>query len=201
MRPNLFTFSDNCVFDVWFVAFPATLYNKIFSSYQPCQLVKTKKPTFQGPSLSSSSGCWCVWRTSPYHTHTHTHTHIYIYIYISARVPCLELGQAYIWHELVLQTHQHPEEEDRDGPWNLVFSPFNQLTLLVVREYFIIILCSYPNPSCVLHALHIQPFLQSPYDIRWGLQSTELLIVKVSPAPRYFRTTRNTYPRLGPKMK
>jgi hypothetical protein len=39
------------------VAFTATLYNKIFLDYQPCQLVKwRKKPTFQGPSLSSSSG-------------------------------------------------------------------------------------------------------------------------------------------------
>jgi hypothetical protein len=51
----------------WLVAFTATLYNKIFPGHQPCQLVKRqKKTTFQGPSLSSSSGHWCIWSKSHY---------------------------------------------------------------------------------------------------------------------------------------
>jgi hypothetical protein len=31
------------VYGVWLVAFTATLYNKIFPGYQPCQLVKWRK--------------------------------------------------------------------------------------------------------------------------------------------------------------
>jgi hypothetical protein len=50
----------------------------------------------------------------------------------------MELGQVYIWHGLVLQTHQRSEDEGRDGPWNVGFLPFNQLTRLVAREHFII---------------------------------------------------------------
>jgi hypothetical protein len=43
-----------------------------------------------------------------------------------------------IWNGLLLQTHQHPEDEDRDGPWNVVFSPFNHLTRLAAQKHFII---------------------------------------------------------------
>jgi hypothetical protein len=39
----------------------ATLYNKTFSSYQPCQVVKRQKKKFQRPSLSSSSGYSVLW--------------------------------------------------------------------------------------------------------------------------------------------
>jgi hypothetical protein len=39
---------------------------------------------------------------------------------------------------LVFGIHQYPEDEDRDGPWNVGFSPFNQLTRLIARECFII---------------------------------------------------------------
>jgi hypothetical protein len=58
--------------------------------------------------------------------------------YKPAWVPCSWLRQAYVWHGLILQIHQYPEDEDRDGPWNAVFSPLNQLTRLVAQEYFII---------------------------------------------------------------
>jgi hypothetical protein len=65
----------------WLVSFTATLYNKIFPRYQPCQLVKRwKKPRFQGPSLSSSAEYWCIWRP-------------------------VELGRGYIWRGLILQIH------------------------------------------------------------------------------------------------
>jgi hypothetical protein len=28
----------------------------------------------------------------------------------------VELGQAYTWRGLILQIHQYPEDEERDGP-------------------------------------------------------------------------------------
>jgi hypothetical protein len=49
----------------------------------------------------------------------------------------VELGQAYIWHGLILQIHQYPENEDRDGRRNIGFLPLNQVTWLVARENFI----------------------------------------------------------------
>jgi hypothetical protein len=36
----------------------------------------------------------------------------------------VELGQAYICHRLILHIHQYPEDEDRDGPWNVGFFAF-----------------------------------------------------------------------------
>jgi hypothetical protein len=51
-------------FDVWLVTFTATLYNKIFPGYRPCQLVKWRKnqrfkdhlcPRLQGTDVSGES--------------------------------------------------------------------------------------------------------------------------------------------------
>jgi hypothetical protein len=38
----------------------------------------------------------------------------------------VELGQAYVWHGLIIQIHQYPEGEDRHGPRNIGF--FHLLT-------------------------------------------------------------------------
>jgi hypothetical protein len=43
------------------ITFTATLFNKLFSANSRVSWLKGEKTTFQGPSLSSSSGCWCVW--------------------------------------------------------------------------------------------------------------------------------------------
>jgi hypothetical protein len=56
---------------VWLVAFTATLYNKIFPGYQPCQLAKR-------------------WKKQRFKDHL-----------------CPRL--------------KYPEDEDRDGPWNVDF--------------------------------------------------------------------------------
>jgi hypothetical protein len=52
----------------WFVAFTATCYNKIFSGYQPHQLVKRRFKDHLRPRPQG----WHVWKTSP--------CHIYIYL-------------------------------------------------------------------------------------------------------------------------
>jgi hypothetical protein len=36
----------------------------------------------------------------------------------------VELRQANIWHGLILQIHQYPEDEDRDGRQKLIFIAF-----------------------------------------------------------------------------
>jgi hypothetical protein len=35
---------------------------------------------------------------------------------VDGDVTNVEFGQTYIWHGLILQIHQYPEDEDRDGP-------------------------------------------------------------------------------------
>jgi hypothetical protein len=52
----------------------------------------------------------CVWSTSMYY-----HKKFFMNV---------ELGQAYICHRLILHMHQYPEDEDRDGPWNVGFFAF-----------------------------------------------------------------------------
>jgi hypothetical protein len=106
------------------------MLNKIFSGWQPCQLVKRwKKQRFEDHLCPRSLGTdvsgepiriryrlgWCP--SSTLHS---------------------AIGQAYTWGGLVLQTHQYPEDEDRGGLRNVGFSPFNQLTRLSAREDFII---------------------------------------------------------------
>jgi hypothetical protein len=89
-----------------------TLYNKIFSDYQPCQLVKRRKKCFEDhlfPRPQGTDGCGEPVRV----------------IYRLARCPSstFTVGTLRTGTEMVLEM--------------LVFSPFNQLTRLVAKEDFI----------------------------------------------------------------
>jgi hypothetical protein len=53
-------------------------------------------------------------------------------------------------------SYQYPEDEDKDGLWNAVFSPFNHLTWLVAWEYFIEQCCC---ESCRLYTINSLPCL------------------------------------------
>jgi hypothetical protein len=61
------------IYNAWLVAFTATLYNKIFTGYQPCQLVKRRKNRrLKDHLLSSSSGTDVSYGTDRFSRHIST---------------------------------------------------------------------------------------------------------------------------------
>jgi hypothetical protein len=107
-------------FHVWLVAFTATLYNKKFSGYHPCQLVKRRKPDV------SRTISVLVFRVLMYLIHDGEHHHEcgtracqYDMDWFSRYISTLKMGT-----EMVLETSD--------------FMPFTQLTRLVTRGFFLL---------------------------------------------------------------
>jgi hypothetical protein len=129
--------------DLWLVALTATLYNKIFLGYRPCQLVKRRKnqrfkdhlcPRLQGTDVSGESVCV---RYRPVRVPRSWRCASHWELLASAPPWTWNMGRSISdtdWFSRYISTLKTRTEMVLE---TLVFSPLNQLTWLVAREYFI----------------------------------------------------------------